>query len=159
ADVIISSPQDLTPFASQANTHNAVTAVFPDPEMNWEPTAAPARYHAAWETLDGDQRLPAHQSLPATPYPRQVQRVIRASSEAVRRSTVAIRARPPEASQSEPLDTWSWTSEAHGYAGKGFGVAEVAVDLLGGTAQVSLREIAPGGYAGEPEFELPLTRP
>lgn len=158
-DVIVSSPQDLTPFPSLSNTYNAVTATFPDPEMGWEPSEAPARYNAAWETLDQDRRLSADLNLSATPYANQVQRVMRAYIEAQRRFASHIITLPPEAGMLEPLDTVSWASAANGYTAKGFEVTEIAYDLQGGNAQPSLSEVDPADHNWVQAFELPFNRP
>lgn len=158
-DVIVSSPQDLSPFPGLDATFNAITATFPDPAMDWEPGEAPPRYNALWEALDQNRRLPADLNLPATPYPDQVQRVMRAYIEGERRFASHILTLPPEAGSLEPLDALSWASLGNGYDGKSFELTEIAHDLLGGNVQVSLREVDPADHTWSPSFELPFNRP
>jgi hypothetical protein len=158
-DVIVSSPQDYAPFPSLDATYNAITATFPDPELGWEPTEAPPRYNAGWEALDQGRRLPADLNLSATPYPNQVQRVMRAYIEGERRFANHMLTLPPEGGRLEPLDTVSWASQANGYAAKAFEMTEIAHDLIGGNAQVSLREVDPADHNWTPAFELPFNRP
>lgn len=154
-DLIISAEESFAPFQGLAESFNAVHASYPDPEQLWEAREAPPRYNAAWEAEDGDRQLVADLSLPATPYPAQVQRVMRAYIEEERRFRRHSLVLPPEAAVLEPLDVVAWSSARNGYQAKLFEVVEISDDLATRLQSVVLRERDPEDYDWRAEFALP----
>jgi hypothetical protein len=145
-DVIVTRPQDFDPFAGLDETFNAVHASHPAPDALWEATDAPALYDAALEADDGDRRLVTELSLPAVPWPVQVQRIMRATLYDGRRMRRHVLSLPPEAAILEPLDTVSWTSARNGYAAKIFEVGQITDETLTLVQVAALREVDPADY-------------
>lgn len=145
-DVVVTRPQDFDPFPGLDETFNAIHASHPAPDALWEATDAPALYDAALETEDGDRRLVSELSLPAVPYPVQVQRIMRATLYDGRRMRRHVLSLPPEAAILEPLDTLSWTSARNGYASKLFEVGQITDEPLTLVQAAALREVEPTDY-------------
>ena len=155
-DVIVSRKQELDLFPSLQETYNAVSAKFPDPEHFWETKDAPKRTNAAWEEADVFGRRMASLSLPAVPYPMQVQRLMQAWIEEERHFTRTVIACPPDAAAVELTDTVIWTSARNGFAAKEFSVEEILEDPRTGIRQLSLKERDSGSYVWAPSMALPL---
>lgn len=154
-DVIVSRQQELEPFPGLQDTYNAVAAKYPDPEHFWETRDAPQRTNAAWEAVDAFGRRMASLSLPAVPYPDQVQRLMREWIEDERRFRRHVIALPPDAAHVDLIDTIDWSSAGNGYGGKDFSTYEILEDPRIGIRQMSIRERDPNDYSWRPEFELP----
>ncbi|MBC9246751.1 DUF1983 domain-containing protein [Paracoccus sp. 11-3] len=155
-DIIVSRKQELDPFPALQDTYNAISAKFPDPEHFWETKEAPQRTNALWEASDVFGRRMASLSLPAVPYPRQVQRLMRAWLEDERRFRRHVIALPPDSAHVELVDTMDWGSVRNGYDGKDFTPYEILEDPRTGIRQFSLRERDPNDYSWQPGFELPM---
>lgn len=158
ADIIVTDEQTHALFPSLAQTHNGVHATFPDPAALWESRDAPPRYDAASEAADG-RRLIANVALPACPYGRQVQRLMRAWLNEERRFRRHQMILPPDAAILEPNDVISWTSVRNGYSSKLFEVVEIAHDPVSLLQLVSLREVDPTDYDWNQSLELPWVAP
>lgn len=154
-DVIVSRQQELDPFPGLQDTWNAVSAKYPDPAHFWETKDAPQRTNAAWEASDAFGRRMANLSLPAVPYPGQVQRLMRAWIEDERRFRRQVIALPPDSAHVELIDTMDWSSLRNGYGGKDWSVHEILEDPRTGIRQFSIRERDPLDYSWRPDFELP----
>lgn len=141
------------------DTFNGVHASYPDPAALWEAKDAPPRYNATWEATDGNRRRVAELTMPACPWRRQVQRVMRAYIEEERRFRRHTLTLPPAALILEPLDAIGWSSEENGYIAKIFEVKSVREDLTTGCVTVDLQERDPADYDYRPEFELPSSAP
>lgn len=157
-DIIVTDEQTHSLHPSLAQTHNGVHATFPDPAALWESRDAPPRYDAAAETDDG-RRLVANVALPACPYGRQVQRLMRAWLKEERRFRRHQFVLPPDAAILEPNDVISWTSVRNGYSAKLFEVVEIAHDPVSLLQFVSLREVDPADYDWNSTLELPWVAP
>ncbi|MCI2214171.1 phage tail protein, partial [Pseudosulfitobacter pseudonitzschiae] len=155
ADVIISEPEENIPFDASREAFNAVQAVYPEPQSLWEPKDAPALLNATYQQEDGGQRRVADLTLTATPYPLQVQRVLRAYLQDDRRFRQHVLNLPSDASMLEPLDVAAWSSQANGYITKSWEINSQVDPLTSGTTQFRLREVDPTDYDWSPEFELP----
>ncbi|MFD1914107.1 hypothetical protein [Halodurantibacterium flavum] len=158
-DIVVSREQTHDPFPDLDSTHNGIEAQYPDPDALWQVRDAPARYNANWEAADRFGRKVASVQLPATPYPLQVQRLMRAWIEDERRFRVHGHVLPPSAQSIEPLDCLTWSSLRHGYEDKLFEVAEVVDDLMTCCVGHSIREVDNSDYDWAPEFELPSIPP
>jgi len=158
-DVIVSKSQSLDPFPSLSETYNAVSARYPDPAHLWETKEAPLRTNASWEASDAFGRRTAALTLPAVPYKRQTQRLMRAWIEEERRFRRHILNLPPDAAAIELTDTIDWSSVRNGYEGKLFSVHEISEDLRTGIRQVSIRERDPADYDWTAGYELPMPAP
>ncbi|MDZ4094526.1 MAG: phage tail protein, partial [Paracoccaceae bacterium] len=154
-DVLVTEPQELVPFSGLDGVINAVHASYPEPASIWEPKEAPARTNAAYEAQDQGQRRPIDLSLPAAPYKRQVQRLMRIKLEEGRKFLRHTLTLTPDAAILEPLDVVSWTSAMNGYAAKLFEVADIADDLMTLNQGVNLLEVDPADQNWQPDFELP----
>lgn len=154
-DIIVSRKQELDPFPGLQDTHNAVSAKYPDPENLYETREAPQRTNAAWEESDAFGRRMASLSLPAAPYGNQVQRLMRAWIEDERRFRRHVISLPPDSAHIELIDTADWSSERNGYIGKDFSIYEILEDPRTGVRQFSMRERDPNDYNWRPDFTLP----
>ncbi|MTH62115.1 phage tail protein [Paracoccus litorisediminis] len=154
-DIIVTEQQSLSPFPGLQECHNAVQAQYPEPAERWANKEAPPRYNATWETQDQGRRLVASLQLPATPYRKQVQRVMRAYHQDDRRSRVHELVLPPDFGVVEPLDAISWSSDLNGYVSKVFEVTARGDNPTTLLQQMVLRETDPSDYDWSPDFELP----
>ena len=139
-DIVITSPQDYSPFPSFTSSYNGIHATYPEPAMLWEQKEAPPLYNATWEAQDQGQRLIADLGMPACPYGAQARRVMAAYITEERRFRRHGLTLPPDAAVLEPLDALAWTSAANGYSAKVFEISEVVEDLHLCLQQVSVRE-------------------
>lgn len=154
--IIINQPQDFDPFPPLDQCFNGIQASYPEPDSLWEAKDAPPRYSEVLEAEDGGRRLVADLNLPAVPYKRQVQRVMKAYIKDERRMRSHPNLTlPPAAALIEPLDAIAWTSARNGYAAKVFEVSQVqeAPDTLLQT--LSIKERNPADYDWEAADELP----
>lgn len=156
-DVIVTEPSDLTPFPGLERSYNGIHASYPDPEQLWESKEAPPVYDAALEAEDQGRRLIADLSLPAVPYPDQVQRLMTAYLAEERRFARHSLTLPPSAAVLEPLDALAWTSDVNGYDAKVFEVAEITDDLVTGLQRVALRERDAADYSYPVDLFQPVT--
>lgn len=146
-DLVISRDQEFAPFPSLTDTFNGITSTYPEPESLWEAKEAPPRYSATWETEDGGRRLVADVSLPACPYPGQVQRLMGgyiADHRRMRRHQFVL---PPEAAVLEPLETVGWTSTRFGYTDKVFEITALTDGLVTMQQAMAVRERDSGDFA------------
>lgn len=147
------------PFPAPSDIYNGVQASHPAPDALWQSTDAPPLYNTTYEAEDGGQRHVADLSLPAAPYPVQVQRLMRAYLEDNRRLRRHGLTLPPEAIALEPLDTVSWTSAANGYSAKAFEIAAQADPLVRSTPKATMRERDGSDYDWVPGDETPVSFP
>lgn len=153
--ILITEGQSYEPFPSIAATHNGIEATYPEPAEKWGPKDAPPRYNEDWEEDDGNRRLLTNVELPATPYHRQVQRLMRAMIEEERRFRVHQFYLPPEAWALEPNDVVSWTSQRMGYSNKKF----IILQISGNPSfcqLVTIRELDPADFDWEGSYEVPV---
>lgn len=144
-DVLTTAPQSFTPILSLADTVNAVTAEYPEPDEGWQLTDAPPLYDSALEAEDGGRRLPTRIDMPAAPYREQVQRLMATAlrvARRARRNSLVLRAAMWGL---EPGDVVSFSSSRNGYAGKLF-LTDGVVDQGDGNLRVDLTEIDPDDY-------------
>ncbi len=140
ADIIVTSEQSFTPFPGLDQTFNGIQSSHPDPVSLWQAKDAPPRFNSTYETQDQSRRLIANLPLNAVPYPKQVQRLMRAyirDERQFRRHTMVL---PPDAAILEPLDTTSWTSARNGYTSKLFEVGQVDDSMMTLNQTISERE-------------------
>ena len=155
ADVVISQSQDFQPFPGLETCFNGIHASYPEPDSLWVTKDAPPRYNATYEAEDQNRRRVADLSLPAVPYPAQVQRLMVAYIKEERRFRRHGLTLPPDAAVLEPLDAASWTSTMNGYAAKVFEVSEVNDNLQNCLQRVALRERDPTDYSYPSDILLP----
>ena len=154
-DIVVSREQGYDPYPRLDNTINAIRATYPEPAVGWANKDAPARYSTDLEAEDNGRRLPTDVRYDAVYSPTQVQRLMKAAIEDARRFRRHAFWLPPEASELEPLDVVSWTSDSQGYASKKFLITETE-DEATYLTQVSLQEIDPADYDYDPDTdELP----
>lgn len=154
-DIYVTRAQTLQPFRPLGETVNAITAAHPLPESLYQAVDAPPLFNAAWEAEDGGRRRPVDLQLPAVTNPRQVQRLMAAYIAEERRARRHAVTLPPDWFAFEPFDTINWTSDANGYAGKLFEVAQAAISLREPLVQLSIVERDPGDYVPPVAFTLP----
>lgn len=154
-DIAITADQVMTPFPGLQASNNAVQASYPEPAALWEAKDAPPRFSDALEAEDGGRRLVAEVTLPAVPYPLQVQRLMQAWIEEERRFRRHRILLPPLAAILEPLDAIEWTSARNGYVEKVFEVHSIEDDQRTVNQLVGLRERDPGDYDWAPGDALP----
>lgn len=146
-DVVISSPDQLTPFPGLDKTYNAISADYPDPASFYANKSAPLRTDTTYQTADGGRYLNAKVTFKACPFPHQVQRLQKALLLDDRRFLQHQVTLPPDAAVLAPLDSVSWTSAINGYTAKTFEVVQVMDDLATGCQVVQLRERDSSDYA------------
>jgi hypothetical protein len=153
-DIIVTSPETCDPFPGLDEAYNEVTATYPEPEHGYDPKDAPSRVDAEALRADGKRNIADLQFL-ATPYRRQVQRLMRSGLKEARRfrrhAPIVL---PPEAQLLSPLDEVTWTSERYGYDAKRWAV-DLVEDQSNGCVALSLRERDPTDYDWNIDFELP----
>ena len=145
-DILSSAEQAFTPFLGLADTTNGVTAIYPEPEEEWQNQSAPPLYVAEYEVADGNRRLVEQADLPMVPYREQVQRLMAATLAEARRARRHTISLGPKYWALEPGDVISWTSERNGYASKMFRV-DGLYDLPTADIVVDLTEIDPSDYS------------
>lgn len=156
-DILITEGQSMTPFYPLGQTFNALSATYPEPGEKWASKDSPEFVDVDAVAADGGRYLPASVSYGAAPYARQVQRLQRAQMLDYRRMRQHQFALPPAAMALEPLvDTLSWTSARNGYDAKLFVIERIGKSP-GMNVQVHLREVDPGDYDWDTEFEMPVS--
>lgn len=156
ADFLINEQQTEMPFPSVKAVFNGASSTYPEPESVYKAEDAPVYTNAALEAEDHGRQNLANLQFGACPYNDQVQRLQYAMVEANRRFKRHAGSLQGAAALLEPLDTISWTSDRHGYASKIFSVPEIAADLRGCLARVSLLEEDPSDWIVPPENILPF---
>lgn len=153
-DIVITEGQTYEPFPGFENLFNGIGATYPEPAEAWESKEAPPRYRSDLEALDDNRRLPFTTDYKAVPYALQVQELMRAAIEEVRRFRRHTQTMPPEWWEYEPLDAVAWTSERNGYSSKSF-IITAMDDLSNANQFVGLQEIDPADYDWVSAYELP----
>jgi hypothetical protein len=146
ADLIADQPEELDPFPGLNETVNALSLSYPDPAAAWESVEAPRILSPDLEAADGGRRLEQSLSLPACPYPGQVQRLGQALIRDARRFARHVVSMPGDLAFVRPLQTISWTSARNGYTSKLFEVTEQGVDLFSYQSRRAMREVDPSDY-------------
>ncbi|MDO5614525.1 MAG: phage tail protein, partial [Paracoccus sp. (in: a-proteobacteria)] len=154
-DLLITEDHQYRPFLSLSETKNAVHAQYPEPAERWVAKEAPPRYAPDFETLDQGRRLIASVNLPATPYPAQVQRMMKFMLAEERRFAHHDLPLPPDFAALEPLDAVAWTSARNGYTNKVFEIGGKSDDLRSMIQRVTLRERDAADVAWRPSDLLP----
>jgi len=155
-DIIVTDGQSLDPFPGYENTYNGASASYPEPETGWQMKDAPQYSDANFLAADGGEIRLASLEFNATPFPVQVQRLMRSvtnDNRNFRRHQINL---PPEAWLYEPLDTFSWSSDRNGYVAKQF-LNTGMDDLDNANQSVALLETDPSDYDWSPTFQLPWT--
>lgn len=153
-DIVITDGQTYEPFPGFENLFNGIGATYPEPAEAWESKEAPPRYRSDLEALDDNRRLPFTTDYKAVPYALQVQELMRAAIEEVRRFRRHTQTMPPEWWEYEPLDAVAWTSARNGYSAKSF-IITAMDDLSNANQFVGLQEIDPSDYDWVSAYELP----
>lgn len=153
-DIVITEGQTYEPFPGFENLFNGIGATYPEPAEAWESKEAPPRYRSDLEALDDNRRLPFTTDYKAVPYALQVQELMRAAIEEVRRFRRHTQTMPPEWWEYEPLDAVAWTSARNGYSTKSF-IITAMDDLANANQFVGLQEIDPSDYDWVSAYELP----
>lgn len=154
-DFLVNEAQDFDPFPGIATGKNTVYATYPSPEENWASHDAPVQTDQAYIDRDQGMELPASLSLPAVPYPLQVQRLMKAWLKDDQRWRQHSAAFGHYGFILEPLDTISWTSEHNQYDNKLFEVDSCSENLTTLRNTVALREVDPDDYNYVVTDELP----
>ena len=128
-DIVITKPSDLDPFPGLAQTSNAITGSYIEPNDVWQGRSADPIYNATWEADDGDRRLTTDVGLPAVTKKSQAQHLLNSYVNDNRRFATHGIVLPASFATLEPLDTLEWTSERNGYIAKVFEVVEVEDQL------------------------------
>ena len=153
-DIVITEGQTYEPFPGFESLFNGIGATYPEPAEAWESKEAPPRYRSDLEVLDDNRRLPFTTDYKAVPYALQVQELMRAAIEEVRRFRRHTQTMPPEWWEYEPLDAVAWTSARNGYSAKSF-IITAMDDLSNANQFVGLQEIDPADYDWVSDYELP----
>ncbi|WP_035081300.1 phage tail protein [Devosia riboflavina] len=153
-DLVISEGQTYEPFPGLESLFNGMGATYPEPAEGWELKEAPPRYRSDLEVLDDNRRLPFTTQYKAVPFALQVQELMRAAIEEVRRFRRHTQTMPPEWWEYEPLDVAAWTSARNGYVGKDFLITAMD-DLPNANQFVGLQEMDPSDYSWSTDNELP----
>jgi hypothetical protein len=156
ADLVVSAPMSLTPFAGLADSVNSLTLKFPNPAAAWEVSESERVLRPDLEERDEGRRLQEDLSLEACPFPLQVQRVGSAYIEDAKRDVRHSIALPPDFAHLPPLSVISWSSEHNQYSAKLFSIEEKSIHPHDLISAVGLREIDPADHEWSSEDELPI---
>jgi hypothetical protein len=144
-DVISTSAQVFSPFFGLADLVNGIEASYPDPAQGWNSQAAPPLFNAQAEAEDGNRRLMGQVDMFFSPYPEQVQRLMKQALLDARNSRQHAITLSPAYWPLEAGDVVRWTSERNGYVNKLFRVDAVS-DLPSADVVVNLTEVDPSDY-------------
>lgn len=151
---IVSDDAELDPWPSLSDTHNTITASYPDPASRWASKDAPEYSVEAYVTEDG--RFLSHPvQFRATPYPEQVQALRKTIIEDGRRFRIHEFTLGPIARLLKVGNVVSWTSGRNAYTNKLF-IIERIVRRRGSLQRVILKELEPTDY-DPPQFYIPPT--
>jgi hypothetical protein len=139
-DIVITKPADLNPFPGLAQTSNAITGTYVEPNDVWQGRAADPIYNPTWEADDGDRRLTTDVGLPAVSNKSQAQHLLNSLINDNRRFATHGLVLPASFATLEPLDTIEWTSKRNGYIAKVFEVVELEDHLDTMLQYVRVRE-------------------
>ncbi len=153
-DIVITQGQSYEPFPGFENLFNGIGATYPEPAEGWQSKEAPPRYRSDLEALDDGRRLPFTTEYKAAPFALQVQELMRAAIEEVRRFRKTTKTMPPEWWEFEPLDSYIWTSARNGFVNKQFLITAMD-DLPNGNQFVGDQEVDPSDYDWQSDYELP----
>ncbi len=152
--VIRSEDSEMDPWPSLSETHNTITATFPDPDSRWAMKDAPE--YSVEEYVTDDSRWLTHAiAFRAVPDGKQVQALQKTLIEEGRRFVVHELTLPPIARLLKPGNVVSWTSRHNSYTDKLF-IIERITRKRGSLQRVILRELEPTDY-DPPEFIIPPT--
>ncbi|MDJ1632240.1 phage tail protein [Rhizobium rhizogenes] len=155
-DIIVTDGQTFDPFPGYESTYNGASASYPEPEAGWQMKDAPQYSDATFLAADGGEGRLASLTFNATPFPVQVQRLMRSVTNDNRNFRRHQFLLPPEVWLFEPLDTFSWSSDRNGYVAKQF-LNTGMDDLDNANQSVALLETDPADYDWSPTFQLPWT--
>ena len=153
-DIVITDGQTYEPFPGFENLFNGIGATYPEPAEGWQSKEAPPRYRSDLEVLDDGRRLPFTTDYKAVPFALQVQELMRAAIEEVRRFRRTTKTMPPEWWEFEPLDSYIWTSARNGFVNKQF-IVTAMDDLPNGNQFVGDQEIDPADYSWSSDYVIP----
>lgn len=154
-DFLVTKEQEYDPFPGIGQSRNTVNAVFPHPDELWQQHDAPQFQDPAYVARDEGMEIVADLQFPATPFPQQVQRIMRSWLEDDQRWRRHTGTLPHNAFALEPLDTIAWSSQRNGYIDKLFEIGFVSVNLYSLLVNIAMREVDPDDYDWSPDFELP----
>lgn len=152
--ILVTESQSFDPFPTLSSIHNGIEGTYPEPGEKWATKNAPPRYDDDLEDEDGNRRLLVTVDFGATPYGKQVQRLMRAMMKEERRFRTHQFYLPPDSWVLEPNDVVSWTSDRMGYSNKKFIVGMVA-GAPTFCQLVTLKELDPTDYDWSDTFEEP----
>ncbi|MEO1986256.1 MAG: phage tail protein [Martelella sp.] len=154
ADVIITKPQELDPWPSLSDTHNTISASYPEPGDKWARKDAPEYAQDAAVVADG-RSLAQSVTFTAVPWSEQVQHLQKTMIEDGRRMRVHTLVLPPPSRLLEAGDVIVWTSARNNYQDKAFQITTLT-RLPGSLSQVTIKEIDPSDY-DPPSIVIPPT--
>jgi hypothetical protein len=152
-DVVSTSGQVFSPFFGLADLVNGLETSYPDPSQAWNMQAAPPLFNPTAEAEDGNRRLMAQVDMFFSPYPEQVQRLMKQALLDARNSRQHALTLSPQYWPLEPGDVVQWTSERNGYVNKLFRVDAVS-DLYNGDVVVNITEVDPSDYSWDTGTEF-----
>jgi hypothetical protein len=144
-DVVSTSGQVFSPFFGLADLVNGIETSYPDPSLAWNLQSAPPLFNAQAEAEDGNRRLMGQVDMFFSPYPEQVQRLMKQALLDARNSRQHAITLSPAYWPLEAGDVVQWTSERNGYVNKLFRVDAVS-DLPSADVVVNLTEVDPSDY-------------
>nr|WP_278437044.1 phage tail protein [Brucella anthropi] len=152
--VLRSSDSEMDPWPSLSETHNTITATYPDPDSRWAMKDAPE--YSVEQYVTDDKRWLTHAiAFRAVPDGKQVQALQKTLIEEGRRFVVHELTLPPVARLLKAGDVVSWTSLHNSYSNKLF-IIERITRKRGSLQRVILRELEPTDY-DPPEIIIPPT--
>lgn len=154
-DFLVSQLSDYDPFPGIADAKNTVYASYPSPDENWSTHDAPVQTNPAYLQRDQGIEMPVSLTLPAVPFPLQVQRLMLGWLKDDQRWRQHSAAFGHYGFILEPLDCIAWTSARNQYDNKLFEVASCVENLKTLRNTVTLREVDPDDYNYQVSDELP----
>ncbi|WP_245511155.1 phage tail protein, partial [Martelella mediterranea] len=154
ADVIVTKPQELDPWPSLSDTHNTISASYPEPGDKWARKDAP-EYTSDSALMSDGRSLAQSVIFAAVPWSEQVQHLQKTMIEDGRRMRIHTLVLPPPSRLLEAGDVVTWTSARNNYQDKAFQIITLT-RLPGSLSQVTIKEIDPADY-DPPEIVIPPT--
>ena len=142
--IIRSDDSEMDPWPSLSETHNTITANYPDPDSRWAMKDAP-EYSVEVYIKDDARKLSYPLSFRAVPDGRQVQALQRTLIEDGRRFIIHELTLPPVARLLEGGDVVAWTSAYNNYTDKLFFIERIT-RMRGSRQRVVLKELEPTDY-------------
>ena len=156
-DILVSSPQQYTPFSGVENTINAISATYPSIKAGFNTKETKEKRDEG--SIGSVGYYPATVNLRAVVNESQAQDVCEGLLANSLRDLSHSVTLPPEYITLNVLDALDWQSDYNGYTGKDFEIQEMAIDPATLSVTLAMRETDPNDSGLVELNETPSTAP